>query len=110
MLSECAIELSFKETIECILFTLTDVLTETSHCDTTSLIIKDLQVLISHHEILRSGSRAHLRQQISDLVIVDFGVTDTNCDGLFKFGARQIVHLVDSSWHNTSVLEFSLAT
>ena len=85
MLSECAVELSFKETVKGIFLTLTDVLTETSDCDTTSLIVEDLQVLISHHEILRACASANLWQQISDLVIVDFGVTDTNCDGLFKF-------------------------
>ena len=85
MLSEGAIELSFKETVKGIFFTLTDVLAKTSDCDSTSLIVEDLQVLISHHEVLRSSASANLWQQIPDLIIVDFGVTDTNCDSLFKF-------------------------
>ena len=85
MLSESAIELSFEETVKCILFIFTDVLTKTSHGDSSSLIVEDLQVLISHHEVLRSRASANLWQQIPDLIIVDFGVTDTNCDGLFKF-------------------------
>ena len=79
MLANGAAQLALKQAVKRLFFSVTYLLGETLDGDTTSLIISNLEVLLT-------GDRARrlVREEITDLLIIDLSVTDSNRDGLVE--------------------------
>jgi len=80
VLANSPVEFTLEETVERILFTVTHVLSQASDHGTTATIIRDLQVLVSGHIVLIAA----FGKQVSNLLVVNFGVTDTDRDCLIE--------------------------
>ena len=84
---------------------MTDLLSEASNSNATSLIVRDLQVLVFVYL-----SSIIIWQQVPDFFVINLGVTDSDCDGLVKLVACECIELRDGSWYDASVLENRVAT
>ena len=103
MLSNGAIQLTFKQAVQSLFLSITDCLSQPLDGNTSALIISDLKILLNSNGILIVS----VGQQISDLLVIDLSVTDTNGNCLIELVACESIQLSDGSWHNTSVLEDS---
>ena len=79
MLTNGAAQFALKQAVKCLFFSVTYLLSETFDGDTSPLIISNLEVLLT-------GNRARrlVREQVTDLLIIDLSVTDSYCDGLVE--------------------------
>lgn len=78
------------------------MLVEAFYEDSTTGVVGDLKVLVLLHHI---GASLSAWQQISDVFVINFGVTDSNSDGLVKFCACNGVQLIYGSGQDATVLE-----
>ncbi len=65
-----------------------------------------MKVLVVLHTFL---IRLRIWKQVSDSLIVNFGVTDPYCDCLVKLCTSKSINLVDSTGQNSSVFEYGSA-
>jgi len=100
VLPDRLVKLSLKQTVQGFLLSVTDRLSETSDGHSSALVVGDLQVLV-FMDLARGG----IRQQVSDLFVVDLGVTDPDRDGLVELVASQREQGRDGSGHDAAVLE-----
>ena len=79
MLANGTAQFALEQAVKCFFFSVTYLLGETLDSDTTSLIISNLEVLFT-------GNRARglVREEVTDLLIIDLSVTDSNRDGLVE--------------------------
>ena len=68
--------------------------------NTSSLVVLNTQVLTLDVFLIR-------QQQVLNLLVVDLGVTDSDCDSLVELGTSRVLDLVDGTRHNTTVLELT---
>jgi len=78
------------------------VLVEAFYEDATTGVVGYLKVLVLLHHI---GASLRAWQQISDVFVINFGVTDSDSDGLVKFCACNGVQLIYGSGQDATVLE-----
>ena len=100
VLANSTVELTLEEAVERILLTVADMLSQASDNGSTATIIRNLQVLISGHIVLIAA----FGKQISDLLVINFGVTDADRDCLIELARGQRVNLADGSGHDAAVL------
>ena len=79
MLANGAAQFALEQAVKCLFFSVTYLLSETLDGDTTSLIISNLEVLLTCDR-----ARRLVREEITDLLIIDLSVTDSNRDGLVE--------------------------
>ena len=101
VLTDGLVQLAFEKTVQSFLFCVADDLGEALDGHTTPLIVGDLQILV---EVDRVAAR-FVRQKVTDLLVVDLGVTDANRDGLIELVASERIHLRDGPRHDATVLE-----
>ena len=79
MLANGAAQFALEQAVKCLFFSVTYLLSETLYGDASSLIISNLEVLLT-------GNRARrlVREEVTDLLIIDLSVTDSNRDGLVE--------------------------
>ena len=79
MLTNSAAQFALEQAVKCLFFSVTYLLSEALDGDTASLIISNLEVLFT-------GDRARglVREEVTDLLIIDLSVTDSNGDGLVE--------------------------
>ena len=100
VLSDCPLQLSLEKAVQGLFLCVTDLLGQSLDGDTTTLVISDLQVLVTSDRT--SGL---IRQQVTNLLIVDLRVTDSDGDGLLELVACQSIELRDGSGDETAILE-----
>ena len=108
MSSESAVDFSFEEAVKSILLGSTNMTGQTLYVDLAGRSLTNGEVLVLVHQALGAMAR-NLGKQISDLIVVELGVTDADRDVLFELGVRQRVDLINGSWHDTTVLEAQVA-
>ena len=79
MLANGAAQFALEQAVKCLFFSVTYLLGETLDSDTTSLIISNLEVLLTCDR-----ARGLVREEITDLLIIDLSVTDSDRDGLVE--------------------------
>lgn len=104
MLSNCPGKFTLEKTVEGLLFSIADLLSQSFDGDAATLVISDLQVLLPS-----DLPCALIWKQVTNLLIVDLRVTDPDCDGLLKLVAGESIELRDGTRHETTILENSRA-
>ena len=79
VLADCLVHQTFKQAVQGFLLSVTDLLCEAFDGDTTALIISDLQVLVTC-----DGPSRFIWEQITNLLVIDLSVTDSDRDRLVK--------------------------
>ena len=74
---------TLEQAVEGFFLGVADLLGQALDSNASTLVVRDLQVLLSGY--LASFL---VRQQVPDLLIVNFRVTDSDCDGLVELVAR----------------------
>ena len=105
VLSDRPLHFTLKEAVQGFLLSVADLLSEALNGDSTALVIRDLQVLVACN-----GTCRLVRQQVSNLLIVDLRVTDPDSDRLIKLVAGKGVDLGYRARHQATVLKYSRAT
>ena len=100
MLPDRPLHLTLEQTVKGFFLGFTDLLSQALDGDSAALVICDLQVLVAG-----DGACCLVGQQVSNLLIVDLGVTDPDRNCLVKLVARERVDLGDGAGHEATVLE-----
>ena len=106
MLSNCSVKLTFKQTVKGLIFGVTYVLGQTFNGNTTSVIVSYLEILVllSHVSGAVGVSRGN---QIANSLVINFTVTDSDCNSLIKSCLGEGKNLADSSGNDSTVLVLS---
>jgi hypothetical protein len=103
MLSNSSVKLSFEQTVESLILGIAYVLGQTFNRNPSSVIISDLEILVllSHVSGAVGVSGGN---QIANSLVINFAVTDSDCNSLIKPCLSEGKNLADSSGDYSTVL------
>ena len=105
MLANSLVQLTFKETVQGFFFGVADHLIEAFDGNAAAVVVSDLQVLTAMLHTCRVTW-----EQVSNLLVVDLCVTDSDSDGLVELVLSEGIELGDGARDHTTVLKLSVAS